>query len=61
MSESLLVVKTELLNGYIKGKNGLIRGCDKEILAVVDSEHEFRPGPRWRRTPPTVRSSPTSS
>ena len=51
MSESILVVKTELLNGYIKGKNGLIRGCDKERLAVVDSEHEFRPRPEMEEDP----------
>lgn len=51
MSESILVVKTELLNGYIKGKNGLIRGCDKEILDVVDSEHEFRPRPEMEEDP----------
>lgn len=51
VSESILVVKTELLNGYIKGKNGLIRGCDKEILAVVDSEHEFRPRPEMEEDP----------
>ena len=51
MSESILVVKTELLNGYIKGKNGLIRGCDKEILALWDSEHEFRPRPEMEGGP----------
>ena len=51
VSESILVVKTELLNGYIKGKNGLIRGCDKEILAFVDSEHEVRPRPEMEEDP----------
>lgn len=51
MSESILVVKTELLNSYIKGKNGLIRGCDRQILDIVNARHEFRPRPEMEEDP----------
>lgn len=43
--ENVLVVKTELLAPYIKGKNGLITGCEKEIAAIVESRHEYLPRP----------------
>lgn len=51
MSESILVVKTELLNDYIKGKNGLILGCDRQILDIVNAHHEFRPRPEMEEDP----------
>jgi predicted NUDIX family phosphoesterase len=41
--ENVLVVKTELLAPYIRGKNGLITGCEAEVEALVAEKHEFLP------------------
>lgn len=43
--EQVLVVRTELLAPYIKGRDGLITGCEAEIGAIVEREHEYLPRP----------------
>ncbi len=41
--EQVLVVKTELLAPYIRGKNGLITGCEAELEELVAHEREYLP------------------
>lgn len=41
--EQVLVVKTELLAPYIKGKNGLITGCEEQVEDIVSRFHEYLP------------------
>lgn len=51
MSESILVVKTEYLTPFIGGKNGLITGCEKEIVDIILKHHEFLPRPEMEEDP----------
>lgn len=49
--EQVLVVKTAFLSPYIKGRKGLITGCETEVEAIVAERGEFLPRPFAEENP----------
>jgi predicted NUDIX family phosphoesterase len=51
MSESVLVIKREYIEHFIREKNGLISGCGAELMNIIDAKHTFIPRPEAERDP----------
>lgn len=48
--ENVLVVKTELLRQYIN-RDGLIMGCENEVVDIINKNFEFLPRPEAEEDP----------